>query len=57
MDNHDLRLTNSSGEDIENMRHPIPLTEQPWSGRVIASWAVVGVSALGLVVVLVKVLA
>lgn len=44
-------------DDIENMRHPVPLTDMPWSGRVIASWAVVGASALGLVVVLVKALA
>lgn len=49
-------MTNPT-DDIENMRHPIPLTEQPWSGRVIASWAVVGLSALGLVVVLVRWLA
>jgi hypothetical protein len=40
--------------NIRERRRVIPLTEQPWSARAVASWFVICVSLLGLVVVAVK---
>jgi hypothetical protein len=40
--------------NVREERRVLPLTEQPWSPRAVASWVVIAVSLLGLVIVAVK---